>query len=214
MRPFIQYLTVVSIASVLFTGCATANHTQRGALAGTALGTTAGAIIGHQSGHGAGGAAIGAVAGGLAGALAGNAADAREERDAAIARAEYAESQQAAAREPAMTNSDLIRMAQSGLSDEVIINAIRSRGGRFDLSPDGLIALGQGRVSDRVIREIQTAGTNRPTTVTSGAKSSTLSYVVVVPPVAPGIVVHSAPRHRVVVAPPRTIPFHGRRRHW
>jgi len=32
----------------------------------------------------------------------------------------------------ALTNSDVIKMAQNGVGDDVIVNAIRTRGGAFD----------------------------------------------------------------------------------
>jgi hypothetical protein len=48
-------------------------------------------------------------------------------------------------------------MAQTGLSEDVIINAVQTRGGRFDLSPNGLIYLKTNGVSDRVIRAVQDA---------------------------------------------------------
>jgi hypothetical protein len=57
--------------------------------------------------------------------------------------------QQAAA--AAVTNLDLINMAKAGVGDDLIISTIQSRGARLDLSPQGLIALKQSGVSDRVL---------------------------------------------------------------
>ena len=44
-----------------------------------------------------------------------------------------------------------IRLTQAGLSDEVIISAIQTRGTRVDLSPKGLIELKKNGVSDHVL---------------------------------------------------------------
>ena len=70
--------------------------------------------------------AIGAATGALAGGLIGNADDAREERDAALAQANY-EHQARIAQQYALTNSDVARMTQSGVSDSVIAGSIQSR---------------------------------------------------------------------------------------
>src|SRR5262249_24091675 len=79
-----------SALALTLAGCANMNNTQSGALLGTGLGATAGAIVGSASGHAGGGALIGAAAGAVTGGLVGNAEDAREERDAAVAHAQYA----------------------------------------------------------------------------------------------------------------------------
>lgn len=195
-------------------GCQDLNHTEAGALVGTGVGAAAGAIIGHQSGHRDKGALIGAASGALAGGLIGNAQDAREERDAAIAQAHAAEAaRQADLR--AMTNDDLIKMAQSGVSDEVIIRAVQTRGGRFDLSPDGIIALKANGVSDPVVLAIQKEGRpEAPTQVPAQTTSYTTveitrvpQYVVVAPVVRPAGV--------IVVGHPRPgYPGHFRRHRW
>lgn len=57
----------------------------------------------------------------------------------------------------ALTNYDLAKLSASGASDDVIILAIRDRGGRFDVSPDGIVQLKAIRVSDRVIAAAQQA---------------------------------------------------------
>jgi len=195
MQDIIRCLSLSSLLAFGLTGCNSMNHTQRSSLAGSALGTTAGAIIGHQSGHGPAGAAIGAVTGGVTGALIGNAQD---KRDAAVTRAEYAESQLDT--RPGMTNNDLIRMCRAGLSDDAIISAVRSRGGRFDLSPDALITLKQSRVSDRVIREIQSGGASGSKSAFLAGGSSRSAHIVVVPRLLTGYRVRPAVRRPVVVA--------------
>ena len=141
---------IIGLTLLMGSGCATMNHTQSGAAVGTGLGAVTGAIVGAGSGHAEGGALIGAAAGALAGGLVGNAEDAREERDAAIAQAAYAQQMQ-----QAMSNVDVIQMSQSGISDDVIISSMNSQGGRFDLSPQGIINLKNSGVSDRVIISMQ-----------------------------------------------------------
>lgn len=156
------------------------NNTESGALVGTTLGTLAGAVIGHQSGHTGTGALIGAGTGAVMGGLMGNAEDAREERDAALA---YQAAQYNA--QLALTNADVIQMAANGVGDQVIINSIRSRGGRFDLSPQSIIDLKQRGVSDPVVAYMQSNS--------GGVPNGTMA---VVPPVY-------GPRvRRVYVAPP------------
>lgn len=151
--------SVAAVAALLcFNGCANMNHAQSGALAGTAIGTIAGAALGSHSGNAGAGALIGGITGAMAGTVIGDAEDARVERDVAVAQRNNAIAQaQHTAQQNALTNFDLIRLAQSGVSDDVIINMIQTRGGRFDLSTDSVITLKSNGVSDRVIVSAQTA---------------------------------------------------------
>jgi hypothetical protein len=130
------------------------NNTQTGAALGTGAGALAGTIIGHQVGNKGAGALIGGLAGGLTGAAVGNTQDVKNERDAAVARAATVQANQRAAQR-ALTNSDIITMTQNGLSDEIIINSIRTRGGRFRSNSEALIALNHAGVSPVVIMEVQ-----------------------------------------------------------
>ena len=84
------------------------NATQSGAVVGSGLGALTGAVIGGDSGHAAGGALLGAAIGGVAGASVGHAEDHRAHDEAAFLQAQYV--QQA---RNALTNFDLIRLAQS-----------------------------------------------------------------------------------------------------
>lgn len=178
-------------------GCSSFGNTEAGALVGTGLGATTGAIIGSESGHAGGGALIGAAAGAVAGGLAGNAVDAREERDAAVAQAQYHQAQAQAAQQ-AMTSSDVIDMVHAQVSDDVIISTLRSRGCRFSNDPQSIIQLkGQG-VSDRVIQAMQSSP--------SGA------YAGSTPPV-----IYAGPRAAppaVIVTPPPPYYGWGPRRYW
>ena len=72
-------LILVLTATFLFTGCASWNKTQKGAVIGTAAGGAAGAVIGRASGNTALGAIIGAAAGGATGAVIGRKMDKQAE---------------------------------------------------------------------------------------------------------------------------------------
>lgn len=68
-------LLVAFSAAFIFTGCASWNKTQKGAVIGTAAGGATGAVIGRASGNTALGAIIGAAVGGASGAIIGNQMD-------------------------------------------------------------------------------------------------------------------------------------------
>lgn len=65
-----------------------------------------------------------------------------------------------------MTNDDVIKMVRGGLEESTVIQAIDASAPAFDTSPDGLIRLKQGGVSDTVIQRILSRGS-------SGAPAST-----------------------------------------
>lgn len=205
-RPNVVRLSVVSLAALSFglAGCRNLNHAGNGALVGTGLGAATGAIIGNQSGHREGGAVLGAATGALVGGLLGDAEDARNERDAAVAQAQF--SQQALhAERVALTNVDIVSMSQNGLSDRFIIDTIRQRGGRFDVSTQSIIGLKSSGVSEPVLTAMQTA--------TPPAVAAAPPTVVVAPPPGPDVVVvPSAPQVGIgfTFGPRRK--FH--RRHW
>lgn len=53
-----------------------------------------------------------------------------------------------------MTNDDVIKMVKGGLGDATVLQAIEGAEPGFDTSPDGLVKLKQGGVSDAVIQRI------------------------------------------------------------
>jgi outer membrane lipoprotein SlyB len=53
-----------------------------------------------------------------------------------------------------MNNDDVIKMVKGGLGDATVIQAIDAAEPQFDTSPDGLVKLKQGGVSDAVIQRI------------------------------------------------------------
>jgi len=168
----------------LASGCPSMNHTQSGAVVGGGLGALTGAVVGSHSGHAPGGALIGAAVGALAGGALGHSEDHREARDAAFMQAAYEQEAR-----NALTNFDLVRMAQSGMGDDVIIASIQTRGGRFDLGTEALITLKANGVSDRVIVAMQQA--------VQGAPPAVVAPPIVMP--AQPVIVHPAP---VFIGPP------------
>jgi outer membrane protein OmpA-like peptidoglycan-associated protein len=72
-------ILVILSATFIFTGCASWNKTQKGAVVGTAAGGAAGAVIGRASGNTALGAIIGAAVGGASGAVIGRQMDKQAE---------------------------------------------------------------------------------------------------------------------------------------
>jgi len=129
------------------------NDTVGGAVVGGGVGALTGAVIGGRKQRGEG-ALIGAGVGALAGGLLGRSTDIADQRQAANG-AYVASQANAQAAALAVTNNDLVEMTRAGLSEDLIISTIRSRGGRFDLSPSGLISLKQYGVSDRVVLAAQ-----------------------------------------------------------
>ena len=53
-----------------------------------------------------------------------------------------------------MTNDDVVKMVKAGLGEATVIQAIDGAEPGFDTSPDGLVKLKQGGVSDNVIQRI------------------------------------------------------------
>ena len=56
-------------------------------------------------------------------------------------------------------NDTILRMAKAGIGDEVLIQTIQLQPGHYDTSPDALIALKQGGISDHVLSILQAHGT-------------------------------------------------------
>lgn len=145
------------VLTLLPAGCVTPmNHTQSGTVGGAGLGAVAGAIVGQAVGAPGAGAAIGAATGAVTGNLVGQAEDAREERDYAWAQAQSA-SAQATADARALTEGDVLTMVQNGVGDGVIVQAIQSRGCRWEGTPQAIIRLKQQGVSDAVLNAMQRA---------------------------------------------------------
>jgi hypothetical protein len=129
------------------------NDTAGGAVVGGALGAITGAAVSGRNNRPEN-ALIGAGIGALTGGLLGNAKDRADEQRAAGGRAVVAGmNQQAAA--AAVTNYDLVEMTRAGVSEDLIISTMRSRGVRMDLSPQAVVSLKQQGISDRVVLAAQ-----------------------------------------------------------
>jgi outer membrane lipoprotein SlyB len=132
------------------------NDTASGTFLGGAMGAITGAIIGGKH-HAGQDALIGAGVGAVTGNLLGRSKDAADDRRAAQGAAAVGQmNQQAMAM--AVTDNDLVQMTRAGISEDVIISTMRSRGTRIDLSPQSLIALRQQGVTDRVVMAAQQMG--------------------------------------------------------
>jgi hypothetical protein len=55
-------------------------------------------------------------------------------------------------------NDDIVRMAKAGLGDDVLVQTIQLQPGRYDVTPDDLIALKSAGLSDRVLAAMQAHG--------------------------------------------------------
>lgn len=156
-------LTAVGLAAAA-TGCETArSNTARGAGVGGLLGAGIGTAIGAATGD----AGTGALAGGLIGAGVGGIAGAdADERDRERADTIRLAEAQAAAAQPVrgpLTIDEVIQMSKPNpatnnrVSDDLIVDYIRSTGSTFQLSPNDISYLTANGVSDPVVRAMVNA---------------------------------------------------------
>lgn len=183
------------------------NDTLTGGLIGAGGGALVGSAFGGKSGGNRGeNALIGAGVGLLGGALIGNAVDRADQRQVAAGNAVAFQANQQVATQnaqlaaQAVTNQDLVEMTRAGLSEEVIINTIRSRGSRIDTSPTSLVFMKQSGVSDRVVMAAQSASPPAPV-MTSAAYPGPIAINA-----PPPVIVAPAP---VYYAPPPVIRVYG-----
>lgn len=150
-------------AVLLVCGCSTMSNTEKGVGVGAGLGAVTGAIIGSATGHTGAGAAIGAGLGGLAGGVTGNSVDESERRQ---------EARLAAATAPVagpLGLTDIASMAQQHISDDLIVNQIRTTGSVYRLSASDINWLKSVGASDAVIMEMQATANRVPRRVYSAA---------------------------------------------
>lgn len=136
-------------------GCASMNNTERGAVGGGVVGTALGTAVGAATGRPLAGALIGGGLGTAGGALLGNDADKQDRRDRDIVQA--AALADAQAQQQQLGIFDVMKLAQEGHDDQIIINQIRSTRSTFDLKASDLGELKRAGVSSRVIAEMQAA---------------------------------------------------------
>jgi uncharacterized protein YcfJ len=141
---------VAGLAPVALSGCA--SDTGTGTLVGAGVGGVAGNLIGKAVG-GNGSRTAGTLIGGTVGALAGNAVGQSSDQK----KAQQAVAAQAAASVQAQQTGlqQIVQLAQTGNSDPVIINKVRTDGVVYNLSADQINYLKQYNVSDAVITEMQ-----------------------------------------------------------
>jgi uncharacterized membrane protein len=176
-----KILSALLFAPAIFlTGCA--NNTETGALTGAGIGALGGAIIGSAVHRPGVGAAIGAGAGALTGAAIGNAEDKHEAKQQAQAVAASIEAQKQGL-------TEIAKMAQQKVPDDIIINKIRTSPTIYNLTADQITWLRQYQVSDTVIREIQTTAMRGPQQVYVQGQGYQPAPVVVVeePPPVVGV---------------------------
>jgi hypothetical protein len=163
----------------LLNGCQSMSNTDKGALAGGGIGAGTGAVIGSATHNTGAGALIGGAVGALAGGLTGAAIDESErKRDAKLA---------AATAPPAhgpLRIEDVAQLARDHISDEVIINQIRTSATVFRLTVDDINYLKQNGVSDLVIAEMQNTVYRCPRRVYTAAP---VVYVEPPPPPPPPV---------------------------
>lgn len=133
-------------------GCAQWQASEKGTIVGAAAGGALGSAIGKKSGNPITGAILGAIGGGIVGKSVG---DGIEDRRALQQQQQYYQ-QPAYQSVPAGVSLDqVISLSRSGLSDEVIISHVESKGFSQTLTTNDLILLKNNGVSDRVIGALQ-----------------------------------------------------------
>lgn len=159
------------------------NNTQRGATLGGITGAIAGAIIGDNNGEAGAGAAIGGALGVVAGGMLGNASD----KDVAYRNHQYARQQQYQAQQRmaattyvpqaatgAVSFSDVIAMSRSGVSPNVILNQISTRGVQRQPTVSDIISLHEQGVSEMVISAMQQAPVGNQLPAGNAVQSTTI----------------------------------------
>jgi outer membrane lipoprotein SlyB len=139
---------VLATSSVVLTGCVNPNGTPDNTGGGALIGAGSGALIGAANGRGGGGALIGAAIGAIAGGLIGHSIDQdQQERLREQAPQTYVRVDQG---QP-LGVADVKALAKAGISDDIIINQIRSSRTVYHLSTVDIIDLRDSGVSDKVV---------------------------------------------------------------
>jgi len=141
----------VACCALVCSGCESPYHADRGALFGGLTGAGIGALVGHAVGNTGAGAAIGAGVGALSGAAVG----AEMDQEEAVNRARI---QQQLAQQPppgSVTVNEVVAMVHSGVSEDLVVNHVRSHGMATPVQSGDLIMLQQQQVPVSVIRAMQ-----------------------------------------------------------
>ncbi len=156
-RSAVVSMAVLAALGLGSTGCEHLSHTEKGAGIGGALGAGAGLAVGALTGNPRTGAAVGGLIGAGTGALVGSEKDEQVRRERDVIHAQAQATAAAQARQQRMGVADVIRLAQSGVDDQLIINQIHNSGSTFDLVPSDLEMLKNSGVSAAVIAAMQAA---------------------------------------------------------
>jgi hypothetical protein len=163
-------------------GCQSMSNTDKGLLAGGGIGAGTGAVIGSATHNTGAGALIGGAVGALAGGLTGAAIDDSERKqDAKLAAATAPP-----ARGP-LRIEDVAQLARDHISDDVILNQIRTSATVFRLTVDDINFLKQNGVSDLVIAEMQNTVYRCPRRVYTAAPVVFVEPAPPPPPVGVGV---------------------------
>ena len=131
MKKFLTAMIILPVIAGL--GCASmGENTKKGAGIGALTGAAIGGIVGHQSGHGWQGALIGGAAGAAGGGLIGKQMD-------------------KGAQENGLSEVEIVKMAQEGTPDDLIINEINRTKSTYTLTTETINYLKTNNVSDRVV---------------------------------------------------------------
>lgn len=141
MRRFIPLLVILS-------SCA--SNTGTGVIAGSVLGASVGGLTGGGSG-----AVIGGAAGVIAGTFAGAALD---EQDRKVMEKNSPRTVSRMDRGDPLTINDVIKLSQSGVSDNAIIRYIVETASCYQLTEPQVRRLREAGVSQRVIQEMIVSG--------------------------------------------------------
>lgn len=153
-------LCVTILPTILTPSVYGQSRTGQGAVVGGATGAVIGGIIGHQNHETPEGALIGGAVGAIAGGLIGRAQDNhiaqdRYNQQQAYNQGRYA--QQQAVLASGVSMSDVVSMSRSGLSEQLIISHINTKGVQRRPEVSEIIAMHQQGVSDYVISAMQNA---------------------------------------------------------
>ena len=186
MKRHALILSVAGLATML-SGCVNTDGTQNSTGTGALIGAGSGAFLGAIAGgprNGGAGALIGAAAGALAGGLIGNSMDREQE---ARLKAQSPQTYDRAVQGSPLSLADVKALAKAGISEDVIVNQIKSSRTIFRLSAADIIDLRDCGVSDKVVNYL----INTPTTVSEGQPAAAVEQA---PPPAPMETIVVAPR--------------------
>lgn len=133
--------STIFFTAIMAVGCA--SNTGTGVIAGATLGTSAGGLVGGGSGALIGGA-IAVITGGLIGA-------ALDEQDRKVVEKTSPRTVERMERQEPLTLNDVIKLSQSGVSDDAIIHYMNQTHSLYELSQAQIRRMRDSGVSQRVI---------------------------------------------------------------